>query len=496
MANLTLILLYTGAVTILSYLKGIWSTVIPAHGGADWPFAYYFVALRVILRPQHFFASIYASTADAVVRIPAPGAWDNVLSFNSAVDQMFQSRWTLHGSRSVFEHPIHLAAMSKALGRNLDRCMPDLYDEVVHACEEAFSAMGEDKWRSVDATTLSHFLVARTNNRVFVGLPFCRDPQYTAHTIGLPSRLFVRGSLVRMIPEFLRPYLARFVSGQQRELGAAIAFLRPILEQHAEQHRQSQESGNPTVDRDLITSLLDALPADERTVEELAVRIMLTNTLPATFNTNNALTALLYDLADYPEYIPAIRAEAHRLLRTRAGAAVSAPTKAELDSMPHLERFIRESQRLNGTSAGALFRRVVAPNGFVFSDGVHIPHGAVICVPGMASVTDNANYADASTFNPYRSTAGARAASTSLTHLTFGHGRQACPGRFFTVVQLKLLLAYIVLHFDIRPGWGDGDEDGKRPKDVFLRFLRFPSMAGKCWCGGGRSGLPRRIVLV
>ena len=39
--------------------------------------------------------------------------------------------------------------------------------------------------------------------------------------------------------------------------------------------------------------------------------------------------------------------------------------------------------------------------------------------------------------------------NTSETFLAFGHGRHACPGRFFAVHELKLLMAYIVLNYDV-----------------------------------------------
>jgi cytochrome P450 len=39
--------------------------------------------------------------------------------------------------------------------------------------------------------------------------------------------------------------------------------------------------------------------------------------------------------------------------------------------------------------------------------------------------------------------------STSADYQPFGHGRHACPGRFFAANELKLLLAYMVLNYDI-----------------------------------------------
>ena len=39
--------------------------------------------------------------------------------------------------------------------------------------------------------------------------------------------------------------------------------------------------------------------------------------------------------------------------------------------------------------------------------------------------------------------------NTTDTFLAFGHGRHACPGRFFSNYELKLLFACFVLNYDL-----------------------------------------------
>lgn len=39
--------------------------------------------------------------------------------------------------------------------------------------------------------------------------------------------------------------------------------------------------------------------------------------------------------------------------------------------------------------------------------------------------------------------------TTSDEFLGFGHGRHACPGRFFATQELKLMLAYLVMNYDV-----------------------------------------------
>lgn len=35
-------------------------------------------------------------------------------------------------------------------------------------------------------------------------------------------------------------------------------------------------------------------------------------------------------------------------------------------------------------------------------------------------------------------------------HLVFGYGRHACPGRFFALAEIKLILAHMILTYDIK----------------------------------------------
>ena len=40
--------------------------------------------------------------------------------------------------------------------------------------------------------------------------------------------------------------------------------------------------------------------------------------------------------------------------------------------------------------------------------------------------------------------------TTSVHSMAFGHGRHACPGRFFAAMEVKLMFAYIVMTYDTK----------------------------------------------
>lgn len=70
---------------------------------------------------------------------------------------------------------------------------------------------------------------------------------------------------------------------------------------------------------------------------------------------------------------------------------------------------------------------------------------------------DDAMWKDATTFDPYRFIRmrgapnqghTAHLVSTSPSHLGFGHGVHACPGRFFASNEVKIAMCHFILKYD------------------------------------------------
>ena len=60
--------------------------------------------------------------------------------------------------------------------------------------------------------------------------------------------------------------------------------------------------------------------------------------------------------------------------------------------------------------------------------------------------------------------------STSCYSLGFGHGRHACPGRYFATSELKLMLAHVVMNYDIKL-----EKEGVKPEDLWIATARVPN---------------------
>jgi len=119
----------------------------------------------------------------------------------------------------------------------------------------------------------------------------------------------------------------------------------------------------------------------------------------------------------------------------------------------------------------------IAHQPFKFSDGTYVPPGTYIQVAAHATHCDEDNYTDPNEFKPFRfvdDTAernGGRKIDMVSTHadfIAFGHGRHACPGRFFAAEMLKLMLAHIVMNYDV-------EIEGGHPKNMWIMASCIPS---------------------
>jgi cytochrome P450 len=141
-------------------------------------------------------------------------------------------------------------------------------------------------------------------------------------------------------------------------------------------------------------------------------------------------------------------------------------TTRALQQMVKLDSFMKETSRF--CSGVANFQRKVL-RGFTLSNGQYIPPGVIIEAPSHAIYMDDANFPPnskpADVFDGFRyyklrqsgtvtDHARNQFVATNEHDLGFGYGRHSCPGRFFAAIEIKMVLARLLLDFDFK------NEDG------------------------------------
>ena len=109
-----------------------------------------------------------------------------------------------------------------------------------------------------------------------------------------------------------------------------------------------------------------------------------------------------------------------------------------------------------------MMRKTTKP--FTFSNGIVVPTGTMMYAASDPVQLDPAIYPNADQFNGFRfeglmdqdtlyfdNEGGSRhqMVATSADFLAWGHGKHACPGRFFAAVELKMILGFLIMNYDL-----------------------------------------------
>ncbi|KAJ7240650.1 cytochrome P450 [Mycena haematopus] len=422
--------------------------------------------------PRFFRWDYLANGADRISEVAA--AREDVLSIAHGVEETLQVSYMM-GSE-IRDNPYHHHTVQTTLTRNLARCIPQVKDEIVCAFDDVLPLKDGD-WSSFAVLPSAMRVVARTTNRLFVGLPLCRDQRYLNISIAYTIAVFKRCKILSLFPRWMRPVVGPLMSPKREADHRIMEFLGPVI---GERFAKEEELGTDWPDKpnDLISWLMQDAAPEDKTVLGIAHRVLILN-MAAIHTSTMALVNALFDLTTYPSHIEPMREEVERVVGQDGW------TKAALNNMHLVDSFIRESQRLNGTAPVAMNRKVVAKDGFKFSDGTVIPFGSFLSTSGRAVQHDPEHYDHPELFDGFRfarmredlerNTDHAvfkdHMVSTSPTHLAFGYGRHACPGRFFAATELKLMLAHILITYDVKAE----NELGVRPPDYSFGRVRSPN---------------------
>ncbi|KAJ5528247.1 hypothetical protein N7513_012406 [Penicillium frequentans] len=132
--------------------------------------------------------------------------------------------------------------------------------------------------------------------------------------------------------------------------------------------------------------------------------------------------------------------------------------KNTLQNLVLMDSVLKEAQRMHPESVLQLQR--IALEEVVLPDGLIIPKGTPLLVSGCHMI-DASVWPDGDKFDGYRffnlrqkADSSTRQASynftsTSKDHFGFGHGSQACPGRFFASYMQKILLCHVIMKYDV-----------------------------------------------
>ncbi|KAF8534149.1 cytochrome P450 [Trichophaea hybrida] len=421
-----------------------------------------------------FYTTVVPSSWLNEVRRAPKGTFD----LYAAVDANFRPEYIFQMKRRIAEYNRWtIPSIRHHILPTMKYRIPALANETLYALDRYFPSK-EEKWTSFYVYDTIIKAIAPIWSRIFLGQYRCRNEKYLNAFVKFGRRSGIWSMVLNCCPEWLRPVAYRFsgVLGAQNILSEVTENLvAEKMEKFKEEGLLADKGKNieviDSIDALIKVSCILDEPLESDIIMFYSLALNQAGILPNTMVSMN----ILYDLAAYPEYIAPLREELEAVLEKNGGWNMET-----IKDLVKMDSFIKESSRLNTLAFSSMPRKVLAPGGYTFSSGLHIPKDSFISIPSYNTHLDPNLYGtNADTFEGFRflkngvdgpANKGSFQDPTEHYH-TFGWGPAACPGRVITSPLLKIFIGHILLRYDIRPR--------ERPSPLCLGNFNIPCVTAK-----------------
>jgi cytochrome P450 len=291
-----------------------------------------------------------------------------------------------------------------------------------------------------------------------------RDETYLKHSIKYSDWFVIEAGLIGILPKSWRPYFAPFLTLPMHYHAFFIRILlKPTYDQRIKILNNLPENDVPEP-LDHLQMMMKYAQKDrpkEFNLKDIAKRVGISN-IGSIHQSSIAMTNIIFNILESDakyDTIALIRSEITNFFTSDGGKW----KKANVAKMYKLDSIIRETLRIHSFGNRGVMRQVKVDN-LVTEDGFLLPKGAEVSILAHPSQTDPDNFPNPDEFDPFRFSRSREAAvanntgentsqnafiSTGATHLAFGHGKHACPGRFILDFELKMMLCCVFGRYDL-----------------------------------------------
>ena len=188
----------------------------------------------------------------------------------------------------------------------------------------------------------------RVTSRVLIGEELCRDPRYIESSLRFSESVFMNGVILSSIP--LGPFrsVASYIGSfkHRQNMQKVMDLLIPVIEKRLADIEQNPDDPRPN-DAVQWTIELASPEKSERTPRRLAQQV-LQNLWAGSGAPGGMLTQMIYQVLMHPELLETMRDEVREAVEEHGW------TDKMLNSIPHVDSFLRETNRLFPNGVGKL----------------------------------------------------------------------------------------------------------------------------------------------
>ncbi|EOO00787.1 putative cytochrome p450 protein [Phaeoacremonium minimum UCRPA7] len=411
---------------------------------------------------------------------------DTVLSVTKAfsdVDQVYYS----YGHKRYVEDPWQGMLVKNKMNAVLENIVQAMNDELQVAFDDVFGT-DEHNWKELDVLTAVKIVVSQAASRFTVGLPLARNKEYMKDCYDSVDSAIMTAGVAGGTPHVLRPIVGRLVGLKSR---LAIRRMRkhfePTYRERLPTLKFAEDDPQHIEPQDHLQMMLRY--AQKERPEELSLDGMARRVMAANFGsmhqTSMQVTNMLLNIIGSDAEFNTIAVLRDEVARVLGDDKVW--TKAHIAKMVKSDSVARETLRCQSFGGRALFRKVMV-DGVVTDSGLKLPKGCMFSFLGQPAQHDEDIHDEPLKYDPFRfsrvretvaDSSKAPALSfvtTSPDHLPFGHGRHACPGRFLVDFELKMIISYVLMNYDLK---FPDEYNGKRPANRWMAEANVPPAGAK-----------------
>ncbi|KAI0502862.1 cytochrome P450 [Xylaria bambusicola] len=384
---------------------------------------------------------------------------DTVLSLQAASKQMLQPNATMCGfnwfDRRGTEGVGFIRALRTLLTNNLPEILPDLGTIVSVRLDELLSESPVmDGQRQSQVYPIIIKLVVLSNAVSFFGKDLAKNEEFMNSALAYIEETLICAEVIRLVPKRIAGLLGGVVSRRLRSQRVIFDTLLPVAEQRCLEREQKKLGQTVPHHADCIQWIMETSPTQKPWSATRIVHELMAIWFGSVHALSTTITFAIHDLCLHPEYVEPLRAE---LFHGHGSFTHTA------QGLPLLDSFIKESARLTPVESMSTRRAALMP--FTLSDGTTVNVGDWVCTPVRAIMQHAELYPEALAFNGFRfvdescvdikpgifkvlQPQPSKLTDADNTWHVWGTGRMTCPGRFYAVAVMKVILGEIILNYD------------------------------------------------
>ncbi|KAF2704077.1 putative cytochrome P450 [Pleomassaria siparia CBS 279.74] len=295
---------------------------------------------------------------------------------------------------------------------------------------------------SISVAPTARRLASKLMAVVFYGDVLASDEDFFEALLKYPKDMIKCMAAFQLTPSWMSPYMHAVITSRGEAMHKIQARLRDIMGTGRKTWTEPEKTKTLTIAHNMTQMTDDSDYWDP----ELLSQSLLGIWFAAAHQPWMFLDFVLLELCARQDWQNAIQEEIDTL----------APSNYDqLEKLPLLDSFIKETVRLNPLDKFAIRRKALEP--YTFQGGApSVPKGGTACVSAYDLMHDTRHYPSPNSFQGARfvpkNTAAPQSKFTEISEKfpVWGYGSLACPGRLYASLIIKIIISEILIKYTIR----------------------------------------------